>query len=72
MVFEFRGMNLAVTVRDLEVVDLQVLKNLKGEVDPHSEHSSASANRGILMHQTSISFDKVDGSNMNLKNLKRA
>lgn len=56
------------TVTDLDVVDLNVLK--KGEVDARREKQT-DAVRGILMRETNIEFSKVEGSFVNLKVSKK-
>ncbi|KAG2235194.1 P-loop containing nucleoside triphosphate hydrolase protein [Thamnidium elegans] len=67
-VFEYCGIKFRVTVTDLDVVDLNVLK--KGEVDARHEKQS-DAVRGILMRETNIEFSKVEGSFVNLKVSKK-
>jgi vesicle-fusing ATPase len=67
-VFEYCGVKFRATVDDLDVVDLNVLK--KGEVDAHKERPS-NAVRGILMRETNIEFQKVEGSFLNLKQSKK-
>lgn len=56
------------TVTDLDVVDLNVLK--KGEVDARREKQT-DAVRGILMRETNIEFSKTEGSFVNLKVSKK-
>lgn len=56
------------TVTELDVVDLNVLK--KGEVDVRQEHQT-NAYRGILMRETNIEFTKLEGSFVNLKASKK-
>lgn len=67
-VFEYCGIKFRVTVADLDVVDLNVLK--KGEVDARHEKTS-DAVRGILMRETNVEFTKVEGSFVNLKTSKK-
>jgi hypothetical protein len=64
LAFEFRGINLAVTVVDVEAVDIEVLKNA-AKPDTGASPTQA-AFRGILMQQTSISFVKAPDSSIRL------
>lgn len=66
--FEYCGVKFRATVNDLDVVDLNVLK--KGEVNARQETQS-DAVRGILMRETNIEFQKVEGSFLNLKQSKK-
>ncbi|KAI8369852.1 P-loop containing nucleoside triphosphate hydrolase protein [Choanephora cucurbitarum] len=67
-VFEYHGVKFRATVRELDVVDLNVLK--RGEVDARQE-KPRDAIRGILMRETNIEFTKVEGSFLNLKQSKK-
>ncbi|KAI7898973.1 P-loop containing nucleoside triphosphate hydrolase protein [Cokeromyces recurvatus] len=64
LVFEYCGVKFKVTIQDLAVVDLNVLK--KGEVNARQE-SQPDAFRGILMRETNIELTKAEGSFLNLK-----
>ncbi|KAI9470797.1 MAG: P-loop containing nucleoside triphosphate hydrolase protein [Benjaminiella poitrasii] len=68
LVFEYCGVKFRVTVHDLDVVDLNVLK--KGDIDAHQE-SQSDAIRGILMRDTNVEFTKAEGSLLNLKQSKK-
>jgi vesicle-fusing ATPase len=69
LVFEFRGVNMQITVIDLAVVDMDSLK--KGTVVGGGSGGSQ-MNRGVLMQQTSISFAKAPDSTIRLKGARSA
>ncbi|KAI8991630.1 P-loop containing nucleoside triphosphate hydrolase protein [Mycotypha africana] len=66
--FEYTGVKFRATVTDLDVVDLSVLK--RGEVDAHQEKNT-DAIRGLLMRETNVEFNKIENSNLNLKQSKK-
>ncbi|KAI9315985.1 P-loop containing nucleoside triphosphate hydrolase protein [Dichotomocladium elegans] len=72
LVFEFQGTNLTCRIVDMDVVELEALKQAaKGELDPHAAVGSK-ATRGVLMRQSSISFVKSGESTIRLKGMKKS
>ncbi|KAI3654864.1 hypothetical protein MP228_000244 [Amoeboaphelidium protococcarum] len=69
MAFEFCGVNLAATIQSVGCVDIDALK--RGKMESSAQQSAASngigSNRGVLMHQTQITFVKDKESSIRLK-----
>lgn len=65
LAFEFRGINLSVTINDVQLVDLDALR--KGTSAAAPGNAAASNYRGILMPQTNINFVKAPDSSIRLK-----
>lgn len=70
--FEFNGVTLACRVTGLEVVELSALKKgFTGEVDAKNDEFQSAAERGVLVPQTTIQFNRDPESPIRIKDNKR-
>ncbi|GAB5588917.1 transport between ER and Golgi ATPase protein [Umbelopsis nana] len=72
LAFEFNGVTLACRITGLEVVELSALKKgFRGEVDAKHDDFQTVAQRGVLMQQTVIQFNKDPESPIRIKDNRR-
>ncbi|KAH8548945.1 P-loop containing nucleoside triphosphate hydrolase protein [Umbelopsis sp. PMI_123] len=70
--FEFNGVTLACRVTGLDVVELSALKKgFRGEVDAKNDEFQSAAERGVLVAQTTIQFNRDPESPIRIKDNKR-
>jgi vesicle-fusing ATPase len=72
LAFEFNGVTLACRVTGLEVVELSALKKgFRGEVDAKHDDFQTIAQRGVLMQQTVVQFNRDPESPIRIKDNRR-
>eukprot|EP00123_Amoebidium_parasiticum_P012524 comp21416_c0_seq1/m.29514 comp21416_c0_seq1/g.29514 ORF comp21416_c0_seq1/g.29514 comp21416_c0_seq1/m.29514 type:complete len:782 (-) comp21416_c0_seq1:235-2580(-) len=66
IVFDYRSTNLLLQVKDIEIISLAKLQKLAtmGEDDDKSDADGIKGQMGVLMSQTSATFDKAEGSSI--------